>query len=722
MIQSPEQSTSSVIAQVPSSAQHAPLGCGHGFGLHTANSVQTCKQSASRVTVQVPSVAQQDPVGCAHGFGSQVPCSVQTSSHSASTVMAQLPSSAQHAPVGCAQGFGWQAPSAVHVPVHSDSEVTLQEPSTAQHDPSVTATPRPSQVTFPRSSFPVRTMQSIVPTVVGEKRTITSIDSSPSMENAPAPDTTENPTHVSEMFPVTVPEPMLAIVKDRSACSPTTTSPKSKLDLSSCGTVGLAEFSSVHPMSSRPTERRTPRARMTRNMAWSGFVRMKCSGWETSSIGSILYMDRAISRSTSRGLRTPAGDGALGDSTRSVVQGNCPIDGPCRPAWCVRIALTRRKVSRRGAAISSNAAPIEYGFWPADRPPTLTVGQADGGHAQAVVPHSGAIPKGRKGDRDMLKRLSVAVLLLVCACDSLPCARASLPSAFSVPFHGREPLAEHRAGLSELEVTGRSARPSISGSIDETSLDYRPHSAGDVWRDVRVAARNNVSDFVHIYTSPARIDGESALWLGGIVAIGGVLYAFDQDIYDALKRNEFEEPYKWVRDTGEFFEPVGLQGNINKYLLGGVAVGYVTGLEPLTTFSSDILRSFLISAPGKSATNALVGRRGPKIGEGARSFEFGKGRSFPSGHSLAIATVARVITYRVHFWPIQAVAYTMMGTVLLQRVTSSAHWPSDAYFGGLYGWFVTDELLKRRDARGLAVVPVLPTEGRNAGVGVRMQW
>lgn len=208
----------------------------------------------------------------------------------------------------------------------------------------------------------------------------------------------------------------------------------------------------------------------------------------------------------------------------------------------------------------------------------------------------------------------------------------------------------------------------------------------------------------------------------GFVAVGGLLYAYDGDLHDALKRNEFVEPYKWVRDTGEFFEPVALQGNINKYLIGGMVVGYATGLEPVTLITSDILRSFLLTAIPKETANELVGRRGPLRNEGPRSFERGDGRSFPSGHSLAVSTLARVITYRIPYWPVQAVAYTMMGTVLLQRVTSDHHWPSDAYTGGLYGWFATDHLLRRRDAGRLEIVPTYPSSDVGPGVGMRLTW
>ena len=266
---------------------------------------------------------------------------------------------------------------------------------------------------------------------------------------------------------------------------------------------------------------------------------------------------------------------------------------------------------------------------------------------------------------------------------------------------------------------------SYASSVDERRerpRSGRPTSFGDVWHDVSTGVGDTFGDMVSLYTAPARIDKRSALWLGGFVAVGGLLYAYDGDLHDALKRNEFVEPYKWVRDTGEFFEPVALQGNINKYLIGGMVVGYATGLEPVTLITSDILRSFLLTAIPKETANELVGRRGPLRNEGPRSFERGDGRSFPSGHSLAVSTLARVITYRIPYWPVQAVAYTMMGTVLLQRVTSDHHWPSDAYTGGLYGWFATDHLLRRRDARRLEIVPTYPSSDVGPGVGMRLTW
>jgi len=61
---------------------------------------------------QLPSLAQHEPVGWAQGFGSHTdPAPIQTlgNRQAASVLTVQLPSTAQHAPVGCGQGFGEQA-------------------------------------------------------------------------------------------------------------------------------------------------------------------------------------------------------------------------------------------------------------------------------------------------------------------------------------------------------------------------------------------------------------------------------------------------------------------------------------------------------------------------------------------------------------------------------------------------------------------------------------
>jgi hypothetical protein len=107
-------------------------------------------------------------------------------------------------------------------------------------------------------------VQLFVPTDVGEKRTVTSTASSVPKENSPRPETMVNSGQDSEIVPETVPAPKFSIVKVRSDDSPTATSPKSRLDLSSRGTGGSVPFSFAHPPSSRVAARRRVRARTAR--------------------------------------------------------------------------------------------------------------------------------------------------------------------------------------------------------------------------------------------------------------------------------------------------------------------------------------------------------------------------------------------------------------------------------------------------------------------------
>ena len=262
----------------------------------------------------------------------------------------------------------------------------------------------------------------------------------------------------------------------------------------------------------------------------------------------------------------------------------------------------------------------------------------------------------------------------------------------------------------------------------------RPHSPRQAWSDARGGIANLFSDFGHIYSSPFRIDRRSALWLGGLVSVGAAVYAFDQELYDSLKRNEHVKPYEYVRDTGEFLEPLGFQGDINQYLIGAFAVGYLTGIDPLREIPQEILSSFLILTAGKRLTNAVVGRRGPKLKQGPRSFKFADGRSFPSGHSITIVTIARVLTHHVPHRAFRYPTLAAAGTVLLQRVTSDAHWPSDVVFGAAYGWVVTGALLKRKAERsrlrakkgsasgGAQIVPILLEDGAVLGIAFALEF
>ena len=292
------------------------------------------------------------------------------------------------------------------------------------------------------------------------------------------------------------------------------------------------------------------------------------------------------------------------------------------------------------------------------------------------------------------------------------------------PFRPRLPMAMVICGVPAFDsgyagLSGRSAlfysqNDDVSASQDSDSSKAK----GRVFRDLGCAVKITLSDIKHVYTSPARMNTRHALWLGGILGVGGVIFHYDQEIYDALKRNEYHRYYRPVRDVGEFFEPLGYMGFMNKYLFGALAMGYIAHIEPMVEIPFDILEHFLVASAGKNLIMVLAGRKGPMIKEGPRRFKLSDDRSFPSGHSLTIMQLASVLSYHIDHVPFKVAAYGVAGTVLLQRITSDHHWPSDVYAGAVYGWVVSHELLRLKKNRKIRITPTTLNEGKGPGLAV----
>ncbi|MCP4583902.1 MAG: phosphatase PAP2 family protein [candidate division Zixibacteria bacterium] len=282
-------------------------------------------------------------------------------------------------------------------------------------------------------------------------------------------------------------------------------------------------------------------------------------------------------------------------------------------------------------------------------------------------------------------------------------------------------------GCVRYNLYSYSARPIIQNhkypQFDYNSLDSDQQS--DYWpnsrkpfRDIYRMGRTFVTDFAYIYSSPARFNTGSALWLGGILATGGVIYAFDQEILDAFQRNRDHKLYKPIRQLGEKFERLGFMGYTNRFYVGFMALGYLTKIEPMVTIPAEILGAHLVEGAGKNIMGITVGRARPYENLGPRHFEYNKGSSFPSGHSIVVMQVASVVSRRVDFLPVKIGMYTIATAVCFERITSNEHWPSDVYFGAVYGWIISSELLKLHDRRKFKVTPT----AMSGGGGLRLSF
>jgi membrane-associated phospholipid phosphatase len=142
---------------------------------------------------------------------------------------------------------------------------------------------------------------------------------------------------------------------------------------------------------------------------------------------------------------------------------------------------------------------------------------------------------------------------------------------------------------------------------------------------------------------------------------------------------------KWFHEVGEFFEPVGHMGVMNRYYFGGLAVSYVAGSDKATRIFGEILEAHFIAGVGKVAIQSVAGRARPHEGQGPRSWGNDNATSFPSGHAINIFQLATVLSHHAERTWFTVGAYTIAAAVGVQRVASDAHWPSDVFFSAAFG-------------------------------------
>lgn len=245
-------------------------------------------------------------------------------------------------------------------------------------------------------------------------------------------------------------------------------------------------------------------------------------------------------------------------------------------------------------------------------------------------------------------------------------------------------------------------------------------SIRDVPGDLVTGGKIFGSDLVHVYTEPTRWDSGDLVKVGAITATGVLIFLFDQEIFDAVQRNRDSFGMKQLINLGNFFEPVGNMAVQNKYFFAALGAGYVLNYRPLTILSGEILESFIFAGVPSELIKVVVGRKRPNAGEGPYSFSFNDGQSFPSGHARNITQFATILSHHIRFLPFQIFAYTVAVSVCFQRVESEFHWPSDVYFGAIFGGWVAKTLLNYHQVKGLTITPQVSPESGYMGLSFRM--
>lgn len=237
----------------------------------------------------------------------------------------------------------------------------------------------------------------------------------------------------------------------------------------------------------------------------------------------------------------------------------------------------------------------------------------------------------------------------------------------------------------------------LMGLAPESMADPGPPPERGLFRDGLYGGKVFLYDTAYIVTSPLRITGRQALFWGGILSVSAILYNNDQAILDSVQDSRDKPGIKWFHDMGEFFEPLGHMGVMNKYYFAGLAVSYGVGSDKGTRIFGEILESHFIAGIGKIAIQSVAGRARPHEGEPSDSWGNDGSTSFPSGHSINIFQLATVLSHHANNTWFTVGAYTIATSVGVQRITSNSHWPSDVLFSAAFGTAIARAVVTLHD-------------------------
>ncbi len=206
----------------------------------------------------------------------------------------------------------------------------------------------------------------------------------------------------------------------------------------------------------------------------------------------------------------------------------------------------------------------------------------------------------------------------------------------------------------------------------------------------------------------------------GIVGVGIIAYAYDQEIYDFFARNNS----KASQNISKYMiEPWG-SGLYSLPLLAGI---YLTGTKESRhrRIALTGVKAYLLSGGAAIVSKHLFHRHRPndddppdsKRWEGPFPFTTSY-TSFPSGHTTTAFAIATVLAMGYHdkFW-VGMTSYTLASLVALSRIHDRQHWGSDVVAGAALGFFIGATLSKVN----LKKVKVSPAAFRG-GQGVKLTW
>lgn len=270
----------------------------------------------------------------------------------------------------------------------------------------------------------------------------------------------------------------------------------------------------------------------------------------------------------------------------------------------------------------------------------------------------------------------------------------------------------HRRILALLLVVATSG----TASADESFAPRRPFH--DIGRGLSTVAH----DAGAYALAPFRASKRDLLVAGGVLAVGGLLYAFDDDIHRLVQRNEGEFFFDETRRVGDRFHRWGLMGPTTRYYAGLMVVGYGIDQPWLVRMGAEVLESQFLCGYVRQITIRAFGRSRPHEARGAYDFEPGEGTSFPSGHATSIWSAAEILRQHADRWWVTTALYTIAGCVSLQRLYAEQHWASDVWTGAALGIATARFIHARHEGADPDGTRLRPRVGPDGSPGLGLTW
>lgn len=234
-----------------------------------------------------------------------------------------------------------------------------------------------------------------------------------------------------------------------------------------------------------------------------------------------------------------------------------------------------------------------------------------------------------------------------------------------------------------------------------------------------------IEDAAYLVTSPLRIDGKSALILGGVAAgIGGLMVA-DKTIQRAFQENRTDTN----DEIAKTFETIGFSRTVLGANVALIGAGWLFRQHEE---GNKLMRTALVSLEAQLFTEGLaglakftVGRARPGAGLGTQTFEPFEGfdKSFPSSHAARSFAVAAVFA-DAYPQPVPFLVYTGAALISLSRIHVNEHFASDVFAGAALGFFVGKALSWRHKHPDVLprwhVLPFVPDA--RGGLGLTVEY